>query len=77
MQAAAAARRNRHDHQLPARFGLLALVHIACRLADCIGFSALRPTQPPKFRHVLRDLPLPARSNFGVIGLDPEGRHED
>ncbi len=59
-----------HDHQLPAKFDLLALVHVACRLADCIGFSAVRPTRPLKFPDVLRDLPLPARSNFGVSQED-------
>lgn len=59
-----------HDHQIPGKFDLLSLVHVACRLADCIGFFAVRPAQPLKFRDVLRDLPLAARTSAGVTQED-------
>jgi HD-like signal output (HDOD) protein len=54
-----------HDRQMPGKFEMLQLVRVACLLADCIGFSVVPPARSPKFRDVLRDLPLPARTNPG------------
>jgi putative nucleotidyltransferase with HDIG domain len=59
-----------HDRQTTGKFDLLALVQLACRMADCIGFWAVRPARSLNFRDVLRDLPLPARTNFGMSQED-------
>jgi putative nucleotidyltransferase with HDIG domain len=59
-----------HDRIIPGKFDLLPLVQVACRLADCIGFFAVRPARPLKFSDVLRDLPLPARTNPGISQED-------
>ena len=59
-----------HSRRIPDKFDLLALVQVACRLADCIGFWAVRPLRPLGFHDVLRDLPLAARKNGEISQED-------
>jgi putative nucleotidyltransferase with HDIG domain len=59
-----------HSRQVADKFDLLALVQVACRLADCIGFWAVRPARPLKFRDVLRDLPVAAHTNGEISQQD-------
>lgn len=59
-----------HERQGTGKFDLLALVQVSCRLADCVGFWAARPSKPLRFRDLLSDLPLPARTNPGISQED-------
>jgi len=53
-------------HHAPAneKFGIVTLVHHACRMADALGFEAVGSPAPLTFAEVLRLLPERERSRF-------------
>jgi len=53
-----------HEPCKPGKFDMVSLVQVACRLADCIGFSAVRPLDPVSFDSILAELPLAARKRL-------------
>jgi putative nucleotidyltransferase with HDIG domain len=59
-------------HAEPARgeFNLLALVRLACRLADTLGFRAVKPARPWTFQDIQAALPELCLERFNP---DPEG----
>ena len=46
-----------HDSRSPEKFDMVALARMSCRLADCIGFAAVRPLDTPSFDEILSELP--------------------
>jgi putative nucleotidyltransferase with HDIG domain len=46
-----------HDPPEDGRFGLLRLVHVACRLASSMGFEVVQPASPEETSQVLAELP--------------------
>jgi HD-like signal output (HDOD) protein len=54
----------RHHEELSANDSeLLQVVKVSCRIADALGFSAVRYTDPPQYDDVIRALPSHIRSN--------------
>jgi putative nucleotidyltransferase with HDIG domain len=47
-------------------FDMVALVRMACTLADCIGFSAAPPLRALKFQDILRGMPSSALKRFAL-----------
>lgn len=55
-----------HDPPDGSEFDLLALVHVACRMADTLGFEVVPPTRPASFDELRAMLPPGARDRFTV-----------
>ena len=53
-----------HDPSEGAELDLLRIVHVACRLADSLGYEVTRPLVPAHANVVLRELPFVARQRF-------------
>ncbi len=53
-----------HDPCEGAELDLLRIVHVACRLADVLGYDVVRPLIPSSTSDVLAQLPAPARARF-------------
>jgi putative nucleotidyltransferase with HDIG domain len=53
-----------HDPCEGTELDLLRIVHVACRLADCLGFEVSRPLVPLELDAVLADLPGAARAKL-------------
>ena len=53
-----------HDPCEGGELDLLRIVHVACRLADALGFDITRPLLPPSIEVVLSDLPGRARERL-------------
>jgi putative nucleotidyltransferase with HDIG domain len=53
-----------HDPSEGNELDLLRIVHIACRLADSLGYDVTRPLVPMNANRVLRELPFVARQRF-------------
>ena len=56
-----------HQEKLPASFGLLAVVSLACRLADTLSFEVVKPKRYTSIDEVRAALPPAAQARF-----DPE-----
>ena len=52
------------DHKERSKFDMTSLVHYSCRIADALGFNAVRPLHPPKYDELLQELPLSERRMF-------------
>ena len=50
-----------HDRLEGQEFDLNALIHVACRLADHLGFDVAAPMKPVELEEILRELPEAAR----------------
>jgi len=53
-----------HDASDGAELDLVRIVHIACRLADSLGYDVTRPLVPVHANAVLKELPSVARQRF-------------
>ena len=53
-----------HDAGEGLELDLLRIVHVACRLADALGYDVTRPLAPLSVPKILRELPLGARNRF-------------
>ena len=53
-----------HDPSEGAELDLLRIVHVACRMADSLGYDVTRPLVPATSNAVLRELPFAARQRF-------------
>ena len=53
-----------HDAGEGLELDLLRIVHIACRLADALGYDVTRPLAPLSVPRILSELPVPARNRF-------------
>ena len=53
-----------HDPSEGSELDLLRIAHIACRLADSLGFDVTRPLVPMNANRVLRELPFVAWQRF-------------
>ncbi|HEY6290613.1 MAG TPA: HDOD domain-containing protein [Terriglobia bacterium] len=53
-----------HEPCKPGKVDMVSLVQVACRLADCIGFSAVRPLNPLSFDSILLELPSAAHKRL-------------
>jgi HD-like signal output (HDOD) protein len=53
-----------HDASEGLELDLLRIVHIACRLADALGYDVTRPLSPSSVPKVLSELPMHARNRF-------------
>jgi putative nucleotidyltransferase with HDIG domain len=53
-----------HDPSEGAELDLLRIVHVACRLADSLGYDVTRPLVPISANAVLRELPFAVRQRF-------------
>jgi putative nucleotidyltransferase with HDIG domain len=53
-----------HDPSDGAELDLVRIVHIACQLADSLGYDVTRPLVPVSANAVLRELPSDARPRF-------------
>jgi putative nucleotidyltransferase with HDIG domain len=53
-----------HDPCEGGELDLLRIVHVACRLADALGYDITRPLLPPDVEVVLAELPARARERF-------------
>lgn len=51
-----------HEPPNDGRFGLLRLVHVACRLASSLGFEVVQPASPEEPSQILAELPKRALS---------------
>jgi len=58
-----------HDPREGSELDLLGIIHVACRLADCLGYEMTRPLVPLEIEAVLADLPPQARTR---VHGDPE-----
>lgn len=61
----------RHHHDAPAEstFDMLAVVRLACALADCIGFSVAQSVNPVSYEKLRAQLPTSRQS---VLPADPK-----
>lgn len=48
----------------PGKIDILAIVQLGCRLADILGFAAVRPARPVRFEEILDQLPQTALQRF-------------
>ena len=55
-----------HDPQTNSKLDLLSLVHLGCRLADCLGFWVVKPLQPGSVEEIQAALPPPLRSRIKI-----------
>ncbi len=53
-----------HDPSEGLELDLLRIVHVACRLADALGYDVTHPLTPLSVPIILRELPLSARKRF-------------
>jgi hypothetical protein len=53
-----------HDPSEGAELDLLRIVHVACRLADVLGYDVVKPLAPSSVDEVLAELPLRARERL-------------
>jgi len=53
-----------HDPSEGSGLDLLRIVHVACRLADSLGYDVTSPLVPMNANRVLRELPFAARQRF-------------
>lgn len=53
-----------HESPADGKFDLVALIHYGCRLADTLGFAAIRVREPHPFGELLAALPERARARF-------------
>ena len=53
-----------HDPSDGASLDLLQIVHVACRLADALGYDVVKPLQPIDAEDVLAELPMKARERL-------------
>jgi HD-like signal output (HDOD) protein len=53
-----------HDACEGSELDLLRIVHVACSLADALGFDITRPLIPPDLHAILSALPVRARTRF-------------
>jgi HD-like signal output (HDOD) protein len=53
-----------HDPSEGAELDLLRIVHVACSMADCLGYDVSRPLIPVQAHAALRELPFAARQRF-------------
>jgi HD-like signal output (HDOD) protein len=51
-----------HRESTPGEATMVGLVRVACRVADCIGFQAVRTHRPSELQEILRGLPGSAAS---------------
>lgn len=51
-----------HGEPMPGEDDMISLVRVACRVADCIGFEAVRSHRPRDLQEILRGLPGSAAS---------------
>jgi HD-like signal output (HDOD) protein len=59
-----------HADPAGGEFNLLALVRLACRLSDTLGFHAVKPAHPWTFQEIQAALPEPSQQRFQP---DPDG----
>jgi hypothetical protein len=55
-----------HDPQANYQLDLLTLVHLACKLADGLGFWVVKPFQPRTVEQILADLPPLLKSRIHI-----------
>jgi putative nucleotidyltransferase with HDIG domain len=55
-----------HSGPAPGEADMVALVRVACRAADCIGFAAVRTHRPVELQEILRGLPGSGASRVAV-----------
>lgn len=53
-----------HDGSEGLELDILRIVHVACRLADTLGYDVTRPLAPASVPKILSELPLAARNRF-------------
>lgn len=53
-----------HDPSDGAALDLLQIVHVACRLADALGYDVVRPLRPVAVEDVIAELPVKARERL-------------
>jgi len=53
-----------HDPCEGTAFSLLRIVHVACRLADALGYDVVKPMSPPDIEAILAELPVRGRARF-------------
>ena len=53
-----------HDPCEGVELSLLRIVHVACRLADVLGYDVVRPLVPSRASDVIAELPAPARARL-------------
>ena len=53
-----------HDPIMPEKFDMMALLQLACRLADSVGFPAVKSIDPSGFKEYLAKLPLQVSQRF-------------
>jgi putative nucleotidyltransferase with HDIG domain len=56
---------------------LLRIVHVACRLADAVGFDVSKPLTPLQVDEVLDDLPSGARARLSMTPEEMRAKIED
>lgn len=66
-----------HDPCEGTQLSLLRIVHVACRLADVLGYDVVRPLVPSKASHVLAELPVPVRARLSRTPEEFCARVED
>jgi HD-like signal output (HDOD) protein len=54
-----------HDPCEGEELSLLRIVHVACRLADALGYDVVRPLAALQASEVIAELPAPARARLG------------
>jgi hypothetical protein len=65
-----------HDPCDGAELDLLRIVHVACQLADVLGYYVVRPLSQVKVSDVIAQLPAPARARFGQAPAELRQRIE-
>lgn len=66
-----------HDPSDGGDLDLLAIVHVACRLADALGYDVSRPLKPLEMEEVLAELPSDARARLRSTPEDMRARIEE
>ncbi len=65
-----------HDPCDGVELDLLRIVHVACQLADVLGYYVVRPLSQLKVSDVIAQLPAPARARFGQAPAELRQRIE-
>jgi HD-like signal output (HDOD) protein len=55
-----------HSAPAPGEADIVGVVRVACRVADCIGFPAVRSHRPAELQEILRELPGPGASRVAL-----------